>query len=372
MALQKTPMRDAIVMDCRVTNDCTYYAGEWEKGQRHGNGKWVSKDYGIYRGYWNHGHMHGDGAFTWPEGHQFEGNFVDGCPQKGIITTSTGRLLSVEFEGTLPLLSPGLQPVKHKFIDNEDEHDEQQTGSEDADSPYDDDAAEAEGDERISRQQKDIRWSQVRNRDSKYEKCTCHALGIEELEGNHEVLYSNGRLYVGGWKDGLWSGRGMWRLKTGKQYIGFWSGGLFTAIMSFEGTDDETSERAKGKVEWRDGSYFEGIFSYGCPQSGHLWEEAPEGENCYEVEFELDPSWADTLKLGSLVFLKKKPIAGESKPARSKSPTQTIRTSPSASLRSTSSTVNDAEHYDSILENLANQMKHAGPLFSGSKDKLKR
>ena len=66
------------------------------------------------------------------------------------------------------------------------------------------------------------------------------------MEGDGTLCCANGDTYVGGFKDGLFSGMGVYTYANGDRY---------------EGTFSEGKKQGTGKITWADGSYYEGEFS---------------------------------------------------------------------------------------------------------------
>ena len=54
------------------------YTGQWENGERHGNGTTYFRDGSIYRGEYVNGLEEGLGALSYLNGNNLEGNFLDG------------------------------------------------------------------------------------------------------------------------------------------------------------------------------------------------------------------------------------------------------------------------------------------------------
>ena len=52
------------------------YEGAWKDGQKHGYGKYVSKGE-VYEGQWEHDEMHGKGCYSWTDGRQYIGDYVN-------------------------------------------------------------------------------------------------------------------------------------------------------------------------------------------------------------------------------------------------------------------------------------------------------
>lgn len=273
----------------------------------------------LYSGSWAHGLMSGEGVFAWKTaGHSFKGHFRLGCPVSGIITTVSGRRLSVTFDGQTPILSPGLIPQTHTAIDTDDDSSLQAppplvrlAGIASPQSPtrsYNAVAAQHNGVQIDTSQPhaKDIRLSQVKKkRESQEHRCSCHDRPLPLLQGEHQVVYSPTVVYRGAWLDGNWHGRGQWSV-NGKVYVGHWVCGLFTAIMNFDNAEDSEKMNVPGQIEWRNGCVFQGIFNKCQPTSGLLRQpQARQGGNAgdlfFQVEYAPSPNFQNGFELTKLV-----------------------------------------------------------------------
>ena len=57
---------------------CEKYVGEWENGERHGQGILTLSDGWKYFGEWKDGKEHGQGTYTWTNGDKYVGEYKDG------------------------------------------------------------------------------------------------------------------------------------------------------------------------------------------------------------------------------------------------------------------------------------------------------
>ena len=70
--------------------DGAKYVGEWQNGQRHGEGLQIS-DGAKYVGEWQNGQRHGNGIYTSPSGSKYVGEFNNDCKHgKGTYTLDSG------------------------------------------------------------------------------------------------------------------------------------------------------------------------------------------------------------------------------------------------------------------------------------------
>lgn len=113
--------------NCNDKGKTSVYVGEFKKGKRDGQGKFVWSDgsiysgsfvenqitgFGVYawsdgrryEGFWNNGKMNGKGKFTWPEGKYFEGVFINDKKQGHGIMYWPGqkKQLECDFKDDLP------------------------------------------------------------------------------------------------------------------------------------------------------------------------------------------------------------------------------------------------------------------------------
>jgi hypothetical protein len=187
------------------------YTGAYRNGCREGTGVWQGGDNG-YSGSWANGFMSGEGEFSWKTaGHTFRGLFRLGCPVTGIITTASGRMLSVTFRGNVPILSPGLVPETHVAIDT----DISTVAGPQAPLPLVRTSRVKLNGVEIDTSQphsKDVRLSQIKKKPKTQEhRCKCHNRPVPLLQGDHEVWYSPTIVFRGSWLDGNWHGKGQVR-----------------------------------------------------------------------------------------------------------------------------------------------------------------
>ncbi|EKX37155.1 hypothetical protein GUITHDRAFT_78453, partial [Guillardia theta CCMP2712] len=164
----------------RVEERDESFEGDWQGGKLTGYGEWFSPSRGSYAGEWSEQLYHGKGKFTFPSGEKFQGEFNKGCPLFGTLINTAGSDYGIYrgywSHGNMHGDGAFTWPEGHQFEGN------------------------------------------------------------FELEGNHEVLYSNGRLYIGGWKDGLWSGRGM----------------IGGSLCQYEGNFEAGEPSGFGRAYWKD------------------------------------------------------------------------------------------------------------------------
>merc|ERR1712039_995701 len=68
------------------------YEGQYEAGQRHGQGTSTNPDGRRYEGQWQAGLMHGQGTYTYPDGRRYEGQHEAGQRHgQGTYTYPDGR-----------------------------------------------------------------------------------------------------------------------------------------------------------------------------------------------------------------------------------------------------------------------------------------
>jgi hypothetical protein len=193
------------------------YTGAYRNGCRHGTGVWQGGDNG-YSGSWANGFMSGEGEFSWKTaGHTFRGLFRLGCPLTGIITTASGRKLSVTFRGNAPILSPGLMPETHVAIDTDIST---VAGPQPPLLLVRTSRVKLNGVEIDTSQphSKDVRLSQTKKMPKNQEhRCKCHNQPVPLLQGDHEVWYSPTIVFRGSWLDGNWHGKGQVRQRKRAQ-----------------------------------------------------------------------------------------------------------------------------------------------------------
>ncbi|KAL9185693.1 hypothetical protein ACHAXT_003470 [Thalassiosira profunda] len=76
------------------------YEGGWKSGVRHGTGTCKYADGDIYVGGWKDGSVHGNGTFKWADGDEYVGGWKDGMEHgQGKWTGSNGNVYEGEFAG---------------------------------------------------------------------------------------------------------------------------------------------------------------------------------------------------------------------------------------------------------------------------------
>ena len=87
------------------------------------------------------------------------------------------------------------------------------------------------------------------------------------MNGNGDIMLSNGDTYMGGWKDNQYSGEGCYNHHTGEVYDGHWKNGLQDGLgkytckdYTYLGNWEEGYMNGHGKITYPNGDYYEGDF----------------------------------------------------------------------------------------------------------------
>ncbi len=167
--------------------DGAHYSGEMAGGKREGRGAMLYPDGSYYRGQWKDDRRHGNGVYILSDGSRYKGPFTDDRPDgTGVFTASDGRKKSVTFRGGVIENS---QPVSFSVVKGELRY-----GTFYFDGKY-------------------TGW----HKGSRMYGYKQHGRGI--------MVWPDGCVYTGQWKEGKMHGRGMMKWEDGSTYTGQWSNG---------------------------------------------------------------------------------------------------------------------------------------------------
>eukprot|EP00546_Thalassionema_frauenfeldii_P020876 CAMPEP_0178903642 /NCGR_PEP_ID=MMETSP0786-20121207/5266_1 /TAXON_ID=186022 /ORGANISM="Thalassionema frauenfeldii, Strain CCMP 1798" /LENGTH=853 /DNA_ID=CAMNT_0020575027 /DNA_START=141 /DNA_END=2702 /DNA_ORIENTATION=- len=83
--------------------DGDLYTGPWREGKRHGHGVFVFSDGRLYDGEYNMGQREGQGMFVWPYGAKYEGSYYqDKRNGSGVYVYADGRIYRGEYRDDRP------------------------------------------------------------------------------------------------------------------------------------------------------------------------------------------------------------------------------------------------------------------------------
>lgn len=209
------------------------YSGEFKDNLKSGRGQYHYHSGATYDGEWANGDMEGFGTYTFPSGDKYEGNYKAGKMHgTGTYTYATGQVVTGEFiDGKAPLGSPSNpRPT--------------------------DDMFRMQKQENTDEMEQDVDYTgDIDSRGLKH--------------GKGRIVYSNGDVYEGEWKDNVKSGTGVYLFKdSGDQYSGQWKQGKFhgTGAYSYkighryEGGFERGVRSGKGDFKWKNGSVYKGFW----------------------------------------------------------------------------------------------------------------
>ena len=103
------------------------YEGGYQKGKKHGQGRYTFANGNIYEGEYKENKAHGQGKYTWADGEAYEGGYKEGNKHgKGKYTWADGTVKSGEWENDKQVTFANIDPKKYwegaincyRFTDN--------------------------------------------------------------------------------------------------------------------------------------------------------------------------------------------------------------------------------------------------------------